>query len=187
MATLKRKTSGGWTTVAPPYPAQITKHVTEIAPNFTTLNATTNGVYTPQAPYNGFSSAVVNVTTGGLPAVIRAGDTPVLMCHDAFKATGTSALVQSDVSLTMPRAGTYRFKWGIGAGEGSGYEVKSRLYVNGSAKGTEHSSQTPEVCTEDLTVSANDVVTLWVRGYSDSGTWGSVSDLTACIDWNIWG
>ena len=48
--------------------------------NLDTLTVTQNGTYTPQSPYNGFSSVEVNVQSGLLESIIAnivAGNNPV--------------------------------------------------------------------------------------------------------------
>ena len=39
--------------------------------NLTTLNITQNGTYTPQSPYNGFSSVTANITSGLLESIMQ--------------------------------------------------------------------------------------------------------------------
>lgn len=115
------------------------------------------------------------------PSTITAGDTPV-MCNPTFaKSSSSSALANTGISLTIPKAGTYRFKWYLAGG--SGYTVYSRLYKNGTAVGTQKSTTNEAMCpTEDLSCSAGDVIAIWTRGYSYGGTWGSSGMLVACID-----
>lgn len=190
MSTLKRKAENVWQTIVLPddFPTQIEKKIIEIQPNFTSFSTSENGEFFPQAPYNGFSVANITVPVGGLPSVFRAGDTPVLLDGKLFKATSTSAYVESTLALTIPKTGQYRIKWGVGEGDGSTrYSVYTRLYKNGDPVGSEHISDEPEVVYEDLDLNAIDEIAIWIKGYSNYGTWGTVSNLVACIDWNIWG
>jgi hypothetical protein len=62
--------------------------------------------------------------------------------------------------------------------------VRSRLYRNGTAVGTEIVASGPVQSSLDLACSAGDTVELYVRGYSYMGTYGEVGGLAACINWN---
>ena len=121
---------------------------------------------------------------GGLPAEIMAVDTPVMIAAGVYNPTGTS-LENTGLSITVPLAGTYRFKWVMAGGGGSGYSVKSQLYQNGVAVGAEQTTSNATVCSLDLECAAGDVMTAYIKGYSYWGTiYGTVGNLTACIDWD---
>ena len=121
----------------------------------------------------------------GLPDTIIAGDTPVLLNAGAYNATSTS-LKNTGISLTIPKDGTYRFKWTMTGGDPSKTAIISPLYKNGTAVGTQKSTNVSLACSEDLTCVAGDTVSIYFAGYSYFGRYfGGVGNLCACIDWDI--
>ena len=150
-----------------------------------TISITTNGTH----DVTNYAEANVNVPSsggGGLPDTITAGDTPVLYNSASYHATGTS-LTSSGLSITVPKAGSYRFKWVVSGGSGeSTYTVKSRLYKNNTAVGTQRTSATTTAYSEDITCNAGDTVTLYLAGFNFWGEiYGGGGGLCACIDWDI--
>ena len=122
---------------------------------------------------------------GGLPAEIVAGDTPVLMDGRVVTAISSSYNATA-MTITIPKAGTYRFKWSMG-GAYSGYTRATRLHKNGVAAGTEHSDSTQSdiYCTDDIECAAGDVMTMYVKGYNYWGKYyGTAGNLVACIEWD---
>lgn len=120
---------------------------------------------------------------GGLPDTVTAGDTPVLFNPDMASATSSSALTATSVSLTVPRAGTWRFTYITS----DCYQtvITSRLYKNGTAAGTQHQSKYNAVWTDDITCAAGDAITIWLKGGTQVGsTVGSAGRLAACINWD---
>lgn len=156
-------------------------------PNLQEKSITENGTYTPDGGYDGFSSVTVNVPTGGggLPAEIVAGDTPVMMDGRVVTAT-SSSWAETAMTITIPKAGTYRFKWIMGDSY-SGHTRATRLYKNGVAAGTEHSGNNhgDVYCTDDIECAAGDVMTMYIKGYRNYGNYyGTAGNLVACIDWD---
>lgn len=149
-----------------------------------TKTVTGNGTYTPTSG-KFFSSVTVNVPPPFPPSVITAGDTPVMTYDFAYEMPSTSWR-STGASLTIPKTGTYRFKW-ILSGNRDGLGVnkygKTKLYVNGTARGSEHSIEgTPlHFESEDLSLSAGDVVTLWAQTQSTNYP-GRCGMLVACIN-----
>ena len=122
---------------------------------------------------------------GGLPAEIVAGDTPVMMDGRVVTAT-SSSWAETAMTITIPKAGTYRFKWIMGDSY-SGYTRATRLYKNGVAAGTEHSynAHGDVYCTDDIECAAGDVMTMYIKGYRNFGSYyGTAGNLVACIDWD---
>ena len=120
---------------------------------------------------------------GGIPDTVSAGDTPVLFNPAIAKATSSSALIATSVSLTVPRAGTWRFTYVTS----DCYQtaITSRLYKNGVAAGAQHASQYNAVWTDDIACAAGDTIIIWVKGGTQMGSMvGSAGRLAACIDWD---
>lgn len=120
---------------------------------------------------------------GGVPNPVTAGDTPVLFNPAIAKATSSSALIATSVSLTVPRAGTWRFTYVTS----DCYQtaITSRLYKNGVAAGAQHASQYNAVWTDDIACAAGDTIIIWIKGGTQMGsTVGSAGRLAACIDWD---
>ena len=161
------------------------------------LNVTQNGTYTAPSG-KAYTPVAVNVPTGGggLPEVITAGDTPILADFSVNTAYSSSSLTNTGVSLTMPKAGTYRFRWMVHC-EYVNLTVQSRLYKNNTAAGTAHSFKSPssssattgfnKMESEDLACNAGDTITLYFKGASSGylGNYGGCGMLVACIDWDI--
>lgn len=127
-----------------------------------------------------------NEIQGGLPSVIAAGDTPVLMSSKLIaRATSSSSLANTGISITVPKSGTYRFKWGIS--EQNEETIYTRLYKNGSAVGSQHSvgALRDLDISEDIACEAGDTVVIYLRGQDYLGeVYGACSALIACINWN---
>lgn len=119
-----------------------------------------------------------------LPETITAGNTPILF-NGAVKNASGSNLSNTGISITVPLAGTYRFKWTMAGGDPDEDAIKSRLYKNGTAVGTQKSTTGSLACSEDLACAAGDTVTLYFGGYEYwSSYYGGVGGLCACINWN---
>lgn len=123
---------------------------------------------------------------GGAPQTITAGDTPVLVDTRWARAESATALTATGIAVTVPRAGTYRFKWGFGGGSSgwSSYTVYSQLYRNGSAVGTQLSVAGTTQASLDLACEAGDTVEIYLRGYNYAGLYGDAGGLAACIQWD---
>ena len=134
---------------------------------------------------SGMAALINSIETGGgAPSTITAGDTPVMVVANVYNTTSTSS-TNTGLSITVPLAGTYRFKWVMAGGGGSGYSVKSQLYQNGVAVGSQQMTTSSIVCSLDLECAAGDAITVYVTGYSYWGTiYGTIGNLVACINWN---
>lgn len=136
-----------------------------------------------------FETMATNITNiqsggGGLPSTITAGDTPVL-CSSTLAYTCTStSMTASGISVTIPKNGTYRFKFSAGRTNTSGTWT-AQLYKNGSAisGATATWSQYQGTYSGDITCSANDKIEIYVRSRGISYR-AIVSPLVACIDWD---
>lgn len=149
-----------------------------------TKDISANGTYTPTSG-KFFSSVTVNVpTSGGLPSSIVAGDTPVLSSSKlAYTCTATS-MTATGISVSITKAGTYRFKFSCGRTNTSGTWT-TQLYKNGSAVSgaTVTWSSYQGTCTADIACSAGDTIEIYARSRSTSYR-NIVGQLVACIDWD---
>ena len=127
---------------------------------------------------------------GGSTLTPTAGDYPVV--GDGNLGGGGSALTSTGVSVTIPVTGTYRFKWcAFRRNNSTSYSWSSRLYRTRSghttAIGTENSTWTStyiQTNSQDIACNAGDVITVYVRGRSNSYSWGGM--LTACVSQKLW-
>ena len=83
--------------------------------------------------------------------------------------TNQTAYTATDVTLTVSKAGTYKCYWSMDRNTTSGTNG-SRLYKNGSAVGTAHTSWTHNgaSCQEELTLAKNDVLVVRARARNTS-------------------
>lgn len=134
--------------------------------------------------YTGSSSG--SSSGSGLPNTIIAGDTPVIANWTGMHITSTT-MTDTKISITIKRAGTYRFK--IPAVAKSSFSSGSptvSLYKNGdSANSTTITSSTVECVSFDLECAVGDVISVYAKavGSNYSSTTVTVFGLIACIDW----
>lgn len=121
---------------------------------------------------------------GGAPSTIVAGDTPVLSSDTLASTINSTSMTNTGISVTIKKAGTYRFKFGCGRTSTSGTWT-TQLYKNGSAVSgaTVTWSSYQGTCKADVTCAAGDVISIY--GRSRSSTYRLiVGQLVACIDWD---
>lgn len=127
---------------------------------------------------------------GGATLTPTAGDYPVV--GNGGLGGGGSNLTSTGISVTIPVSGTYRFKWcAFRRNNSTTYTWSSRLYRTRSgsttAIGTENSTWTSTYIqsnSQDIACNAGDVITVYVRGRSNSYSWGGM--LTACVNQKLW-
>ena len=141
------------------------------------------------ASFAQMSQNIANISTGGgeggLPATIIAGDTPIL-CSSTLAYTCTStSMTKTGISVTIPKNGTYRFKFSAGRTSTSGTWT-AQLYKNGSAisSATATWSQYQGTYSGDIACNANDTIEIYARSRGTSYR-AIISQLVACIDWDI--
>lgn len=118
---------------------------------------TANGTY----DVTNLASLVVNVSGGGGKNIqVYAG-------YDEVNATSYTA---TDLSIKVASAGTYLISW-TGARNTTSGTSGSQIYVNGTAKGSAHTTFTRnyfQFCQETLTLAANDTVVVRARARNTS-------------------
>lgn len=121
---------------------------------------------------------------GGFPSTITAGDTPVLfsstMAHTCTSTTATA----TGISITVPRAGTYRFKFSC-ARTNTSDTFTAQLRKNGTAVScaTATWSSYQGSCTADISCNANDKIEIYSQSRGTSYRL-ITGQLIACIDWD---
>lgn len=119
--------------------------------------------YTQNGTYDvtGLATAVVNVSGGGGKNV------QVYSGMDYANATSYTA---TDVTLKVAKSGSYKVSW-MGFRNTTSGTSGSQIYVNGTAKGSAHTSFTRnygQYCEESLSLNANDVLVVRARARSTS-------------------
>ena len=148
-----------------------------------TLNITTNGTH----DVKNYASAQVSITSSGgitIPSTITAGDTPVLSSSTMAHTCTSTNMTATGISVTVPRAGTYRFKFSCGRTNTSGTWT-AQLYKNGSAisGATATWSSYQGTYTGDISCAANDKIEIYVKSRGSSYRL-ITSQLVACINWD---
>ena len=97
------------------------------------------------------------------------GDSKNVQIYAGRGETNQTSYTATDVTLTVSKAGTYKCYWSMDRNTTSGTNG-SRLYKNGTAVGTAHTSWTHNgaSCTETLTFAKNDVLVVRARARSTS-------------------
>ncbi len=127
---------------------------------------------------------------GGSTLTPTAGDYPVV--GNGGLGGGGNNLTSTGISVTIPVTGTYRFKWcAFRRNNSTSYSWSSQLYRTRNnqttAIGTENSTWTStyiQTNSQDIACNAGDVITVYVRGRSNSYSWGGM--LTACVAQKLW-
>ena len=150
------------------------------------------GVTVPSSTtLDGYATLIGNIQTGGGGATLTptAGDYPVV-CNGGIGGGG-NGLTNTNISVTIPVSGTYRFKWCAFRRSTGNYTWSSRLYrkrgSTTSAIGTENSSWTStyyQTNSQDIAVEAGDIIYVYVAGRSSSYSWGGM--LMACVNQKMW-
>lgn len=127
----------------------------------------------------------------GIPSVITAGDTPVMASWSTSKVSDITNETDTGVSMTIKKAGTYRFKI-LASSSGGSYSGSSYptvyLYKNDSTieSASINTSSTLSLPSFDVDCKAGDVIKVYAKGSGSS--WSSASaliyGLVACIDWD---
>lgn len=123
--------------------------------------------------------------SGGItiPSEIKAGNTPVLSSSTLAYTCASTYAVATGISITVPRAGTYRFKFSCGRTNTSGTWT-TQLRKNGTAVSgaTATWSSYQGSCTADVSCNANDKIEIYAQSRGTSYR-SIIGQLVACIDW----
>ena len=150
---------------------QLTYAIDESGGNLGTKSITSNGTYNAEDDgFDGYSSVTVNVSGGGTSKNVQ--------IYSGRDESNQTSYTDTDVTLTVSKAGTYKVYWSMDRNTTSGTNG-SQLYKNGTAVGSAHTSWTHNgaSCTETLTFAVNDVLVVRARARSTSYYCG-VSNLT---------
>ena len=147
------------------------------------LSVSSNGTYNAPSGVDGYNPVTVNVS-GGAPTTITAGDTPVAMTAAINRRTGTTYAAIDGQSITIKKAGTYRFRWTMFRSSTSG-TFGTQLYKGTTAQGSAKTSWSnhAQTCSQDITCAAGDVISIYGRSGSTSN-YIYAGNLTACINWD---
>ena len=93
-------------------------------------------------------------------------------------------MTATGISITVPKSGTYRFKFSAGRTNTSGTWT-AQLYKNGSAisDATATWSSYQGTCSKDITCNANDKIEIYAKTRGTSYR-AIISQLVACINWD---
>ena len=138
------------------------------------------------ATFETMANNIINIKTGDieLPDTITAGDTTVLSSSTLVYTCTSTSMTATGISVTIPRDGTYRFKFSVGRTNTSGTWT-AQLYKNGTAisGATATWNQYQGTYTGDITCSAGDKIEIYAR--SRGTTYRAIiSQLVACINWD---
>lgn len=119
--------------------------------------------YTQNGTYDvtGLATAVVNVSGGGGKNV---------QAYSGMDYANATSYTATDVTLKVAKSGTYKVSW-MGFRNTTSGTNGSQIYVNGTAKGSAHTSFTRnygQYCSETLSLNANDVLVVRARSRSAS-------------------
>ena len=117
---------------------------------------------------NGTNIDVTNYATVSVD--VQGGTSKNIQAYQGSAETNATSLSATTVTLTVSKAGDYKCSWCGWRSNGSG-TFSSRLYKNGSAVGSDHTSFTRtygQYCTETLTLAKNDVLVVRARSRGSS-------------------
>lgn len=111
-----------------------------------------------------FVSAIAAIPTGG-------GSGKNVQVYSGYAETNATEYTATSVSITVAKAGTYKCSWS-GLRNTTGGTSGSRLYKNGTAVGSAHTSSWirsfGQYATETLTLAKDDVLTIYARARSST-------------------
>lgn len=162
----------------------------DIQPNLqskTATPATAQQTISPDSEYDGLSSVVVQAVTSAIDANIVPGNIKQgvsilgvqgslsagaqMQANLSIKVVSTTSLSATGLSVVVAESGTYRISWAAFRSYSSG-TFSTRAYVNGSAKGTDHTTWTnsygQQVVETNIALTAGQTVEIYARASSTS-------------------
>lgn len=119
---------------------------------------------------------------GGLPDTVEAGDTPVVLSSKLVTTLATVNNTATGISVTVPKSGTYRFKFSCGRTNTTG-DWTTQLYKNGAAvpDATVLWNAYQGSCTADISCDAGDNIEIY--GFTRGTNYRSIiGQLVGCIN-----
>lgn len=122
---------------------------------------------------------------GGLPDTVIAGDTPIIASNVMVKTIANSDITATGIKIVVPKTGTYRFKFACGRTNLTG-DWTTQLYKNGVAISGAVStwSSYEGYCIADVSCDSGDEIEIYAQSRGTNYR-NIISQLVACIDWNI--
>lgn len=134
--------------------------------------------------------AISNIKTGssdggGLLDVIVSGDTPILASDIMVKTIADTAITATGIKITVPKTGTYRFKFACGRTNITG-DWTTQLYKNGVAISNAVAiwSSYEGYCIADVSCESGDEIEIYAMSRGTNYR-NIIGQLIACIDWDI--
>lgn len=121
----------------------------------------------------------------GLPDTIIAGDTPIIASNIMVKTITNIDMTATGIKIVVPKTGTYRFKFACGRTNLTG-DWTTQLYKNGVAISGAVStwSSYEGYCIADVSCDSGDEIEIYAQSRGTNYR-NIISQLVACIDWNI--
>ena len=150
---------------------------TESAIRLTTLKTNienkTGATYTNLT--EGINALIDGYGQDGLPEIVQPGDTPILDAWTVASISNTTAYEDTGAAVTIPKAGTYRFRvfaWGSSTYTyGTTTNAKVVIYKNNEIVSTTE-SEIPKIAQQQITIdlecNANDEIKLYAMGAASS-------------------
>ena len=134
--------------------------------------------------------AINNIQSGssggtGFPDTIIAGDTPIIASNVMVKTIASSKITATGIKIVVPKTGTYRLKFTCGRTNTTG-DYTTQLYKNGvEISGAVATWSNYEgYCIADVSCDSEDEIEIYAKSRGENYR-NIISQLVACIDWNI--
>lgn len=151
---------------------------------------TSQQTVSPDSGYAGLSAVTVGAVTSAIDSNIQQGNIKkgvtilgvtgnyegegggdVIQTNLSMKTVAKTSLSATGLSITVAQSGTYRISWAAFRSYSSG-TFSTRVYVGGSAKGTDHTTWTQtygqQVTETGIALTAGQVVEVYARSSSTS-------------------
>lgn len=125
---------------------------------------------TKQITENGTGIDVTNYEKVDVAVPTGGSDGKNIQVYSGTAETNSTSYTATAVKLTVKKSGTYKVSWIGWRSNGSG-SWGTQVYVNGTAKGSQHTTFTRsygQYCTETLTLNANDEIVVRAKSRGSS-------------------